>query len=287
MLPDPFVRALEEIRRDKRSGATALVRRGAEALARLGAAGSLEEAARALVAAQPMMAPMWNLANTLLHSVESGESTIAEAAGAFIERVDANTAAVIENAAGIVPDGAVVLTHSHSATVRDALIAAKISGLRFRAIATESRPMSEGVTLARELAEAGIEVTLIIDSAMLGGMERASLVLVGADSVSMRGLTNKTGTAMLADIARARNVPLYSACGSEKFLPLGCPEPKEPAKPAAEITAVSAPGLSVENYYFDRTPLDRFTGVVTEEGVLMSDEIRLRLGLMSPHTALR
>lgn len=286
MLPDSFVRAVEEIRSDNRSGASALVRQGATAFAQIGEADLLDEAARALVAAQPTMAPMWNLANTVLRAVEQGEATSAEAANAFVERLAANSAAVVEHAVGLITDDVVVLTHSYSATVRDALIAAKRSGRRFQVIATESRPMCEGVTLAKELAEAGIEVTLIVDSAMLSGVERASLALVGADSTSTRGLTNKTGTALLAEVAGARHIPLYAACGSEKFLPSDCPEPEEPAKPAAELTTLTVPGLTVENHYFDRTPLDRFTGIVTEEGELTLDRFLRRLEMHRLHPAL-
>jgi len=286
MLPDSFSKAAEEIRRDNLSGATDLVRRGAKALAQLEMPDLLGEASRALVAAQPTMAPLWNLANSVLWAVERGEASVAQAADAFMSALDANAAAVVRNATQLISEDVVILTHSYSSSVRDVLVAARELHPGIRVIATESRPMCEGVTLAEELARAGIEVTLIVDSAMLRGIEKAGLVLVGADSVSTGGLTNKTGTLLLAEAARTRDVPFVAACGSEKFLPQGCPEPKEPPKPSDEITRVTAPHLSVENYYFDRTPLDRLTGIVTEDGVLSPARVRELLGSNRLHPAL-
>jgi len=287
MLPEPFLRAVDEIRRDNLSGATYLVRRGARALCLVDGAGAdLEHAARSLVSAQPTMAPMWNLANEVLWAMERREATIEQAAVAFTEKLSNDSAAVVRHAANLICEAGVVLTHSYSATVRDSLLLAANTGSRFQVIVTEARPMCEGSRLAEELAHAGIEVTLIVDSAMLGGISRAELALSGVDSVSDAGLTNKTGTALLAVAARATGVPIYATCGSQKFLPMGCPEPAEPPKPAEEISRVAAPGLRVENYYFDRTPLDQFNGIVTEDGVVTPAEVRERLGHSRLHPAL-
>ena len=45
-------------------------------------------------------------------------------------------------------------------------------------------------------------------------------------------------------------------------------------RPHQEVEEDMSAGLQVENYYFDRTPLDRLTGLVTEAGVQTLDQIR-------------
>ncbi len=50
------------------------------------------------------------------------------------------------------------------------------SGMKLRAIVCESRPLCEGVSLAAQWAEAGVEVTLITD-AQVGGLGRRQPLL--------------------------------------------------------------------------------------------------------------
>ncbi|MCP5120798.1 MAG: hypothetical protein GY953_59145, partial [bacterium] len=199
---------IDQIRSDNTSGATTLTRLAAKALSRSSA---LDETARALVAAQPAMAPILNLVNTVLSDARG-----AAACDEFLESLAANSEAAIRHGASLIQRSQTVLTHSFSSAVLDTLLAA-----RCEVICTESRPICEGLDLARELAAAGIHVTLIVDAAMLAGLHRADLVLVGADSISAHGVTNKTGTAPLAELAASLSVPFYVICTSEKFLPAG------------------------------------------------------------------
>ena len=146
--------------------------------------------------------------------------------------------------------------------------------------------MQEGITFATKLAQAGIRVTLIADAAMLSRIRATKIVLVGADSVSTSGLVNKMGTSMLALAAKSLKKDFYSACTTEKFLPARYQLPQEPAKPAKEITKKDVPNLAVSNYYFDITPLDWLTAVVTESGKLGPEELKQRLRQMKVHPAL-
>src|SRR5205807_10517050 len=82
-------------------------------------------------------------------------------------------------------------------------------------LATETRPALQGARLtAWELADAGIPVTLIADSAA-GPALRAGLVdvvAVGCDRVAANGdVANKIGTYALAVLARQAGVPFYVA----------------------------------------------------------------------------
>lgn len=301
-LPVRIQTSVEQIRTDNTSGAVALTLRAAETMALLAAdagvttaAGLLElliEAARALANAQPAMAPILNLANTVLWRAGTAtdlsrmQAEIGAACREFVHRLEASGGEVSRQASSLISDGVTVMTHSHSQTVLNALVAARQAGRQFEVICPESRPICEGTAMARHLGNAGIRVTLVVDAAMLSLLKRAQIVMAGADSVSDRGVVNKTGTSLLALAAGNRGTAFYVLCASDKILPAGYALPAEPPKPVSEITAESSPNVTVENFYFDLTPLDLVTGVVTEEGILAPEQLRQRQGKTQMHPAL-
>jgi translation initiation factor eIF-2B subunit delta len=251
---------VEAIRQDQRSGARALAARAAEALCAAAPAGkeAVADAAKALISAQPAMAPLYNLSQKALAAAD-----VEAACREFLSVMDVHAAAIARHAATLIPAGATVLTHSYSSTVVDALLETR----DVKVIATESRPVREGVLLAERLAAAGIPVTLILDAAIAAYAGRCRLALVGADAVTGGAVVNKTGTALVALAAWTENVPLYALCGSEKFLPDSYVPPREPPKDPRQVLERELPGIRVENYYFESTPLEWFAGLVTEDGV--------------------
>jgi ribose 1,5-bisphosphate isomerase len=148
---------------------------------------------------------------------------------------------------------AVVLTHSASATVREALLLTPPEGV----ICTVSSPQEEGRGFAAELREAGLEVTLVEDDKAPRELEWASLLLVGADTVFRCGtLCNKEGTRALAEAAADEGVPALVACEVMKLAP---------------ITAAEAP---IPVGTVELTPPELIDSVVTEEGAHLPEEIR-------------
>ena len=149
---------------------------------------------------------------------------------------------------------AVVLTHSASATVREALIHTPPA----RAICTVSEPVGEGRPFAEELRGEGLDVDLVDDDAAVDAVERATLFLIGADTVFHDGtLNNKIGTTAIAEAAAARNVPTLVACEIIKLAP---------------IEAAAAPEPSdAERTLFELTPPELLTEIVTEEGPTTAD----------------
>jgi translation initiation factor 2B subunit (eIF-2B alpha/beta/delta family) len=257
-LPVPVQHAIDEIRNNRTSGAAELTSRAADVLALAAEVtpGAVEEVARLLVAAQPAMAPLVNLARS------------AQAPREFVLRMRAAAPRVAAHAARLIRDGSVVLTHSYSSTVLEALRAAHAAGTRFRVICTESRPLCEGATLAASLGREGIPAALIVDAAMASFLPQTSLVLVGADAISLRGLVNKTGTALLALAASKFGVPIYALASSEKFFPLDYDPPPQALRDPREILDPPVPNVEAVNYYFDLTPLDSLAGIVTEGGII-------------------
>ena len=281
---------VEQIRADNVSGAMELCLKAAEAVEAWASAarpeGALRELASlcaALVEAKPEMASILNLANfVLLRAERCGRPEevlreAAEAAREFARRAGENTRRAGSNAACLLPEGARVLTHSSSAAVLDALREAK--GKVAEVLCTESRPMLEGVSLARRLVSEGLKATVVADALAPFLVRQVDAVLVGADCVRAEGVVNKAGTLALALAARHFGRPIYVVCGSEKFLPpaLSLGEFRERPKPPEELLPEPAPGVRALNLYFDLAPLDLFAAVVTEEGPLGPADVRRKL----------
>jgi translation initiation factor 2B subunit (eIF-2B alpha/beta/delta family) len=148
----------------------------------------------------------------------------------------------------------VVLTHSASATVREALVHTPPA----RAICTVSQPVEEGRAFSEDLRGEGLNVELVEDADAPAALDDATLFLVGADTVFRDGtLNNKIGTTAIAEAAAARNVPTVVACEIIKLAP---------------IEAASAPEPSeAERALFELTPPELLAEIVTEEGATAPD----------------
>lgn len=116
-------------------------------------------------------------------------------------------------------DGVTIMVHGYSRTVMTGLLhAANKSNKRFTVIVCEGRPQCDGYRVCNELSQAGIPNTLILDSSIAYSMERADIVLTGAEGVSESGgIINKIGTYGVAIIANALKKPLYVCCECYKF----------------------------------------------------------------------
>lgn len=246
----------------------------------------------ALIRAQPTMAPLVNLVNTVLWKLESVESpeamrkAVVSATEHFRRQLHLHEVAIAEAVLPHIPEGALIATNGRSTTVRAALRHAQRAGRRFRVICAEGRPMFEGRTLAAELVESGISTTLVTDALVISKIRRVQLTLVGADQLTQDGLQNKAGTYGMALASQANGVPIYSLCGSEKFLSPEYPVPQQRSWPATQIWEDISPGVEVHNYYFDQSPLDLFSGVVTEKGVLTREGLEAWLATIKLHPAL-
>ena len=290
------------IAQDNVSGAAALTRRGAKALAAFAQTcpaktphafrEAVIQVGRQLVAAQPTMASMLHLVNHVLLAAEGWQdlnglrAQTSTAAQGFAQLLCQRGEAVACHAADLMPDQTTVVTLSHSSAVREALLAAHRQGKGVHVVCSESRPADEGLGLARLLAEAGLTTTLVADAALPAWIGQARVVLVGADSVSVEGVVNKTGTFGLALAARHHHVPLYALCGSEKFWPAALRPPPIEDKPAEELWPHPPSGVKIVNRYFESTPLRFFASIVTEDGLLTADQVRQALTELKVHPSL-
>ena len=141
-------------------------------------------------------------------------------------------------------------------------------------ICSETRPRWQGRKTAHELAANGIDTTLFVDSAIHMYQPEADLVLIGADAVGGGLLYNKIGSYMVVDFAKRGGIPSYSVCETQKFDPLigiGYVQPVE-QRPPGEVIDGDVP-FRVRNPAFETVPVEMFSGIITEIGVIRPDEV--------------
>lgn len=283
-------RRVERIRRDQSSGASTLLSHGIEA-ARLFLADAhhlppnrfaaqLERFTLHLVTSQPSMAVFLTLLNALWLACEKGACTpsawrrVHAALTRYTDGIDRGLLAVVRRAATLVKPRSLVLTYSSSTVVRLALWGAMAVGRSFEVVCSESRPVQEGVALARRLSDLGISVHLVVDAALTEWVKEADLLLLGADAILPAIVVNKVGTEPLLRAARHAGVPAYILADSSKWLPgplarFWWVRDEDPTQLLRPIPA----NVQVHNRYFGASALSLATGVVWEGGVARPGEV--------------
>lgn len=293
---------LANIAADNRIGAAQVAERAADLLLQRATTGEpaspdafrheLLETGWALIHAQPAMAPLVNLVNAVLWSVEQSDTphglrtAVAQATEEFKRQSKQYAAHVAEGALTLVSEGARIVTLSYSSTVHAALRHAQRAGRHFSVLCAESRPVGEGRDSAALLASFGVPVQLVSDHEAVRAVPEADLVLVGADMLSTSGLVNKAGTRILALTAHRAGVPFYTLCSSQKFLPPGFEPPHQIDWPYATNWPVVPDGQYERGRYFDTTPLELIAGIVTEHAPLPVAAIEAWLAATRLHPAL-
>lgn len=246
----------------------------------------VERVASEILKTHPNMTQLTNLFNVIFCTIENETSNnllvlsrkISGEAKRFSENSKKAVTKVAEFGAELITQDSIILTHSNSSTILEIIKRAQAEGKSFQVIISESRPVCEGRERAIELAKLGIQTLYLVDAAMSIGVERADLVLLGADSLSEDSLVNKIGSTAVCLLAREAVVPCYAACESSKFTPQKLIATKEPTRDAKEVWDKPPPEISIENYYFDEVPLELFTGILTEDGICTPSEMQGKIG---------
>lgn len=172
----------------------------------------------------------------------------------------------------LIRKGDVVFTHCHSHTVMDILTAAK-KKIKY-VICTETRPMFQGRRTAKDLTNAGIETTMIVDSAASSFIKKADLFITGCDAILTDGsIVNKIGTRQISMVARYYNVPHVVAGSSHKFDPVtyyGMGEEIE-ERPPSEVWERKLKHLTIKNPAFDITQAIYIQDIITELGIFRTE----------------
>ncbi len=287
---------VEEIKNDKVHGASQLARQAAGVL-KMAAEHSrtdssdefwleLKEVGHELMSIRPAMAPVFNIISRLLKAIskKSMEMDLDSVRHLVISKTDEvikeslqAVAQIAEYGSELITDGDKVMTHSYSSTVVAVLKKTFTKHRNIEVIVTRSGPGRTGERMAQELGHYGIPVTFIDDAAMGLYMPTANKVVVGADRICADGkVVNGIGTYQLALAAERTAIPFYILCETLKFDPrLKGDEVDLEEKEPSEIIEPGRlpPKVKVKNPYFDITPLELVTGIVTENGLLMPGEV--------------
>ena len=291
-----IISLIEEIRNDKTHGASQLARQAVDVLkiaaghSRADTSGQFlqeqKEVGKRLMSARPAMAPVFNIVSSLLSTIagkttEVGLDSIRRLTISRIDEVIADSlraiAQIAKHGSELVADGDRIMAHSYSSTVVAVLKEAFTKHRDIEVIITRSGPGRTGERIARELGLYGIPSTFIDDAAMGFYVATVSKVMVGADRVCADGkVVNGIGTYQLALVAERASIPFYVLCETLKFDPrlkssgvdLEEKEPSEVVEPGRLPL-----GVKVKNSCFDITPLELVTRIVTENGLLGSEEV--------------
>jgi ribose 1,5-bisphosphate isomerase len=232
-------------------------------------------------ATEPMMRNGLKYIKTKIHSTQWSSpavlrSLVQDAERDILMMFNEAKNIMIDVGARRIEDGDIVLTHCRSSGVTSTLIRAHEQGKDFRVIQTETRPKYQGRLTAYELVEAGIDTTMIVDSAARHYMKEIDFVLVGADAITSEGnVINKIGTSQIASAALESRVPFYVVSTLLKFDPVtihGAYETIE-ERHIDEIWEDAPAGLKILNPAFDITRRDYIHGLITEEGIISPHSI--------------
>lgn len=195
--------------------------------------------------------------------------------------------AISENGLTLVKSGDGILTHCNAGALAateygtglGTLLLGKKLGYEFHAYCDETRPLLQGARLTSfELNHAGIDVTLICDSAasLLMKQGKINACFVGCDRVAANGDTaNKIGTRSVAVNAKYHGIPFYVFCPSST-IDFSCQSGEDiviEERSGEEIKSLFFKKPMAENDVkcynpaFDVTDAELITAIVTERGI--------------------
>lgn len=195
--------------------------------------------------------------------------------------------AISEHGLTLVKDGDGILTHCNAGALAaveygtglGTLLLGRERGYNFHVYCDETRPLLQGARLTSfELNHAGIDVTLICDSAasMLMKQGKIQACFVGCDRVAANGDTaNKIGTRSVAVNAKYHGIPFYVFCPSST-IDFECKSGENiviEERSGEEIKSkffrepVAESEVKCYNPAFDVTDAELITAIITEQGI--------------------
>jgi len=237
----------------------------------------IEEVKEYLISTRPTAVSLKNAVYFVINrmkgeSLEELRESVIKNADNFIKRSEEALELIGKYGAGRIPDGATILTHCNSSVALQCIIQAHREGKEIRVFNTETRPWFQGHITARTLAKEGIDVTMIVDSAVRYFMREIDIVVVGADTIASNGaVINKIGTSQIALAANEARVPFIVCAETYKFSPetvIGKLVKIEERDPREIANPEDFPGVKFRNPVFDATPPEYIDAIVTEIGVI-------------------
>ena len=190
---------------------------------------------------------------------------------------------IVKNGTELLHNVDAVLTHCHSSTATNIIKGVHVNFPELKMFATETRPRYQGRITAKELIDAGIDTTMVVDSAssmFITSKEQPDVdaIIIGCDEITKNGSAiNKIGSLDVALAAKYAGKPLYVASTLLKLdLSAEDFEPTIELRDAHEIWEEAPEGLEIVNPAFEKVPHSLVTGFITEVGVVIPQEVLIR-----------
>ena len=283
-----FRRQLDAIARDRSSGAAELALRAITALQAWlrrhpkPTESELLEIARIILRAQPSMASILRVANEVCLAIGGGRPA------AMLSREMANFHSHWRKAPSRIAQffcrwlsggpRRYVITYSYSSTVAESLIRAR-NHIK-EVFCSESRPGCEGIKLARRLAHAQINTTVMTDACLFTQTQPGCLLVLGADAVLHAGVAAKVGSRVLTRRHRSIGGTTIFLADTAKFWPergRNSLRWMPTFGPSHEVWKGPPTKVSIYNPYFERVPFSHQLRLLTEHGWMNPDRIRREL----------
>lgn len=211
--------------------------------------------------------------NTALDRMAMALGLGREAALAEVEAVlgeeDAAAEALIANAEGLFRPGSRVLTLGYSELLAKLLTR---YGDRLEGVTVcEGRPRSEGARLAAEVGAQAIPVRLVTEAQLELMAPECDVAVAAVERVLPDGsAVAPVGTAVLARLCAAHDVPFYGVAEHGRWVPEGdaLAHFGRERRPPAEVLPQPPQGVQVVNIAYDRTPPELIAGYLTESGIV-------------------
>lgn len=178
----------------------------------------------------------------------------------YLNEVETSRQQVIENGASLISSEMTIMTCSYSSIVIACLLHARRQDRSFNLLAAQSQLSPHhpayGEALVGELGQKNVPGQVFPDRDVENLVERADLVLLGADAVLADGsLINGYPSLNMARAAfnSAKNVPVYVICETLKF--------------TTQTFSVSEEG-------FDTVPPAYLTGIITKNEIIAPDAVK-------------
>ncbi len=239
----------------------------------------LSKAVEEVISSRPTAVSLWNGVHATIRGIDdadtldSARELVSSNADRFVEQSTKAVDTIARIGAKRIADGDTIMTHCNSSAALGVIKEAHRQGKDIKVYATESRPWRQGILTVTELADAGVDVTMIIDSAVRTVMKAVDKVFVGADTITSHGaLINKVGTSQLALAAHEARVQFYVCSETYKFSPMtifGDMVTIEERDISEVVKLGEVPSsVKVFNPVFDSTPAQYIDAIVTELGMI-------------------
>jgi len=173
-----------------------------------------------------------------------------------------------------------ILTHCHSSTAESIIINYAKEHPSVKVVCTETRPLYQGRITAKNLVQAGVNTTMIVDSSaasaiMDKGNFNVAMVFIGADQITKEGSAiNKVGSWGIALASYADSDPIYVVTPLLK-IDIGSSDSNVviEMREGDEVWEEAPEGLKLLNPAFDLIIHRFISGYITEFGLIKPENI--------------